>query len=189
MNIRVRPLITPERFERMPDTKGLDLVDGRLVEEDMGAATSWVQRRLSRMLGVPADDQSLGFLFDSEVGYQCFAHRPGAVRKADVSFVRRGRFPGDEIPDGFIDLVPDLVVEVVSPRDRYAAVEEKIDDYLRAGVPLVWVVNPSTRTVYVYEGGQIARLTAADELTGGPVLPGFRVRVADLFPAPPPAAP
>ena len=82
-------------------------------------------------------------------------------------------------------LVPDLCVEVVSPNDIYAEVDEKVQRYLSDGVRLVWVVNPRIRSVHVYgdERTPTRRLTAEDTLDGGEILPGLALPVRDLFPA------
>jgi Uma2 family endonuclease len=99
--------------------------------------------------------------------------------------VRRGRLIPDEPPEGYITIAPDLVVEVVSPNDLYYEVDRKVEEYLDAGVQLVWVINPDTRSVQVYvPGSGVTRLDDSQELTGRDVLPGFACRVGDLFPAP-----
>jgi Uma2 family endonuclease len=110
------------------------------------------------------------------------------VRKPDVSFVRYGRFPDEQLPAGFARLAPDLTGEVVSPGDTYEEVDGKVEEYLRAGVRLVWVISPTNRTVRVYRlDGSSSSVRADGELDGEDVLPGFRCRVADLFPQPPAA--
>lgn len=80
-------------------------------------------------------------------------------------------------------LVPDLVVEVVSPTDRYTKINRKVDGYLRDGVRLIWVIDMSRRTVTVHtQGSKQATTMIADEtLSGGDVLPGFAVEVRALF--------
>jgi Uma2 family endonuclease len=187
MNVLHRPLITPDEFEQMSGTEGYELVDGELKEKGMGLESSWVQSRIVQLLVNWARAGDHGWVFDSEGGYICFPHRPKLVRKPDASFVRHGRFPDKQLPRGYGRLVPDLAVEVVSPNDDYYKAEDKVNDYLLVAVPMVWVVNPPSRSVYVYlANGSIRRLTADDELTGDPVLPGFRARVSDLFPPPTP---
>src|SRR5207244_9383387 len=115
-----------------------------------------------------------------EVGYQCFPQRTGLVRKPDVSFVRRGRLPSGVLPKGWAKIAPDLAAEVVSPKDSYEEVEEKLGDYERAGVPLIWVISPTSRTVMVYRvDGSVGRLREADELSGEDVIPGFRCPVRE----------
>ena len=82
-------------------------------------------------------EHRLGWAFPADNGYQCFPHAPGLVRKPDVSFVRYGRLPGGELPDGWIKIRPDLAVEVVSPNDTVEKLNEKLEDYEIAGIPLV----------------------------------------------------
>ena len=86
--------------------------------------------------------------------------------------------------DNAWDIVPELMVEVVSPHDLAEEIVERLEEYWAAGTQLVWVVYPTQRLVYVYESlRQVRILAAADELTGGSVLPGFRIPIASLFPA------
>jgi Uma2 family endonuclease len=77
---------------------------------------------------------------------------------------------------------PDLVVEVLSPWDRKGKVEEKTARWLVIGALAVWLVNPQTRTVDVrHANGERKLCTESDELTGDDIVPGFRVRVAEIF--------
>ena len=77
---------------------------------------------------------------------------------------------------------PDLAVEVISPSDEPGDIARKKDLYRRAGVPLVWWVDPKRRMVAVYRDGELlAELGEGDELDGGDVLPGFRLPVAEIF--------
>jgi Uma2 family endonuclease len=81
-----------------------------------------------------------------------------------------------------IDGAPVLAVEILSPTDTQEEIHEKIDEYLAAGVPLVWVVNPADRTVRVYRPDVRPQLfNDEQELAGDPHLPGFRAPVARLF--------
>ena len=183
-------LYTPEDLLQMPDGDRYELVDGQLVEqEDMGGKSVWAGGQVFLGLALYAKANG-GWAFMDGVGYQCYPFAPDQVRKPDASFVCAGRFENDEIPDGHIRIPPDLAVEVVSPNDLYYKVESKVDEYLRAGVSIVWVVNPEFRTVRVFRGSieQLTQFGPNDELTGGETLPGFRCRVADLFPAPSPAS-
>ena len=80
-------------------------------------------------------------------------------------------------------LVPDLVVEIVSPTDRYSDVQDKVARYLNDGVKVVWVINRHSRTVVVHPAGskQQTTLQVEDTLDGGEVIPGFTLPVAVLF--------
>jgi Uma2 family endonuclease len=181
---------TPEDLLALPDEKSYELVDGQLVERNMSTLSSWVGGRIYRLLSNFADPLELGFVWPADNGIQCFPHDPRRVRRPDVSFVRSERLPGGLPLEGWLRVAPDLVVEVLSPNDLAVEVDEKLDDYLKARVPLIWVVNPETRSVSVYSGGDpFVRLGEDGELTGGDVLPGFRCRVSDLFPKPAPSVP
>lgn len=141
--------------------------------------------KLNRLLGQFVDDNRLGDVFSPETGYRCFSGDPNLVRKPDGSFIARGRLPERKIPKGHITIVPDLAIEVISPNDLYYDVESKVSLYQQAGIRLIWVVNPDSRTVKVYEPKRAypVELTEADELDGGEVLPGFRCAVRDIFPS------
>jgi Uma2 family endonuclease len=136
---------------------------------------------LSILLGQHIKAHNLGQGFGAETGFK-IASDPDTVRAADVAFVRRERIPETGIPKNFWQTAPDLVVEVVSPGDTYSEVEEKIGDWLNAGVRAVWIVNPKQPTVAVYYSmTDVTRLSEGDELDGGDVVPGFRCKVAEIF--------
>ncbi len=95
------------------------------------------------------------------------------VREPDIAFISRERLP-DPVPAGFLDLAPDLAVEVLSPDDRPGAVLQKVADWLSAGVRLVWVVDPVRRLARVYRHDGTQAVAPADGmLDGEDVLPGF----------------
>ncbi|HSF33712.1 MAG TPA: Uma2 family endonuclease [Candidatus Tectomicrobia bacterium] len=124
---------------------------------------------------------SLGVVFGAETGFK-IASDPDTVRAPDLAFIRRERIPEAGLPRGFWPGAPDIAVEVISSGDTYTEVEEKVNDWLDAGTRMVLVLNPRTRTVTVYTSHSgVARLTEADILDGGEVLPGFTCRVAELF--------
>ena len=172
---------TPEDLLSMPDGKNYELVDGRLEERDMGAESSWIEGWIYFQLMMFCEEHRLGRVWPSSNGYQCFPHAPGRVRRPDVSFIRAGRLPGDELPKGHVRIAPDLAVEVVSPRDLALELDEKLEDYQKAGVRLVWVVYPESRTVTIYRAdGSVSRLHQDDVLSGEDVIPGFRCEVRSL---------
>jgi len=104
------------------------------------------------------------------------------VLAPDVAFIRRERIPEGGLPSGFCPIVPDLVVEVVSPHDTARAVHEKAREWLAGGVQVVWVVDPQQRTVTVWDShGQAQTLTERDTLYGAPVLPNLQIPVRELF--------
>ena len=140
---------TPEDLLAMADGHRFDLVDGQLVERNMGAESSWIAQQTNRYLGNYAETSKHGLVLGPDCGYQIFPDDPNRVRFPDGSFIRSGRLPNDALPRGHIRVVPELVLEVVSPNDLAWEVDLKVTEYLQAGVPLIWVFYPDTRTVSV----------------------------------------
>jgi Uma2 family endonuclease len=103
-----------------------------------------------------------------------------------VSFIRLDRYPVKRLSnEGFITIPPDLAVEVISPNDLASELDEKLEEYLRAGVRLIWVINPQTRTLQIFRADRSgSRLHETDELLGEDVVPGFCCPVRALIPEP-----
>ena len=184
------PTYTPEDLLAMPDGVGYELVDGHLVERNVGAVSSLVSAKLCQHLGNFNDERAIGWVFGIDSGYRCFPDAPNKVRKPDASFIRLERLPAEALPEGFLTIPPDLAAEVVSPNDLAYEIDRKVFEYLKAGVRLVWVINPALRSARIYRAdGSISGLTEDDELDGEDVLPGFRRLLRDIFPPlPPPTA-
>ncbi len=107
---------------------------------------------------------------------------PDTVRAPDVAVVSTARIAGHEQVIGYLPFAPDLAVEVVSPSDSFADVETKARMWLTHGTRIVWVVEPDSRRVLIYELDRDRReLVESGDLDGGDVLPGFKVSVAKLF--------
>jgi Uma2 family endonuclease len=180
----LEPAAGPDTFDevvRLPDDA--ELVDGQVVAKNMGTESSYVGAQILFRLVLHVKPPVGGWVLTSDAGYRCFPRRPKLVRKPDVSFIRPGRLPGERLPQGDTLIPPDLAVEVVSPNDLYYEVDRKVSEYLDVNVPMIWVVNPDTRSVLVYlPGGVVRRLSGNDEIDGGDVLPGFRCRLSDFFP-------
>src|SRR5919198_132091 len=108
---------TPEDLLALPDYGRFELLDGQLVERKMGAKSSYAATKLLIRFGSFVESNHLGLVFQADCGYQIFAEEPGRVRFADASFIRRGELPEDRVPQGHCRVVPDLVIEAVSPND------------------------------------------------------------------------
>ena len=178
--------VTPEELLSLPDSKAFELVGGNLVERHMGLESSRIAARIIFLILLFLEDRKLGEVFGSDASYQCFPHAPKDVRKPDVSFIRGERFPGGRLPEGHCRIAPDLAVEVISPGDIAYEIDEKVSDYLKAGVRLIWVVYPFLQRVTVFRGtpsslGAGSELFAGDQITGEDVLPGFSCAVAQFF--------
>jgi Uma2 family endonuclease len=181
-------LLTAEEFLTLPDpeTGRLELHDGLVVE--VAPATprhSLVQQRLGRLIGNWCATQGLG---EPVPELTCRLTRRRVVIP-DVAYVRPGPRWEAALAGKALDGAPDLAVEVVSPNDTRPAVRAKVQWYLAAGCPLVWVVDPQRRTAAVYRPeAAVRQLGAADALDGEDVLPGFRLPLADLWGALGPSA-
>jgi Uma2 family endonuclease len=177
---------TPEDLLALPDSVNYELVDGALVERHMGSESSAIALAIGVALANYIRAKKLGHLFTTDCGYQCFPADTGRVRKPDVSFIRVGRLPGERLPKGHVKIPPDLAVEVLSRNDLADEVEEKVQEYLSVGVPLVWVVSPTTRTIRIHRQpnaalGPISALTEADKISREDVIAGFECSVKEFF--------
>lgn len=175
--------MTADDLWRMPaDGQRHELVRGELrTMAPAGGGHGVLAMRLGSRLCVHVEREQLGVVLAADTGF--FIQRsPDTVRAPDVAFVAQGRIPPDGIPAKFVPFAPDLAVEVVWPGDTLVEVEEEVQDWLDAGTKLVWVVNPKRRTVAVHRASADPRvLRAEDDLAGEDVVPGFSLRVGELF--------
>lgn len=180
-------LMTTEQLLALPDD-GVErwLIRGQLREKPMTYRNRWHSRattRVSKFLDNWLDRQPVprGSVLSGEAGVR-LTRDPDSTVGIDVVYVSAevaARQPDDTT---LIDGVPVLAVEILSPNTTLDELNEKIDEYLAAGVPLVWIVDPRRRTVTIYRPDQEPEfVNALQELTGDPHLPGFRVPVAELF--------
>jgi Uma2 family endonuclease len=175
-----RTRATEEDLLRLPDDGFKhELVDGEIRMSPAGSRHGHVCVQIAHRLHAFVQAARLGYVFEGSTGFRL----PGGnLRCPDASFVARGRFEGDEIPEGFSPVPPDLAVEVLSPDDRSRYVLDKVGEYLDAGVRLVWVIDPRARTATVYRSlSDVRRLVASDALDGEDVLPGFRCPLRDVL--------
>ena len=133
------------------------------------------------LLSVHVRRHGLGVCFADSTGYT-LPNLMNTVRAPDASFVRTDRLPPEGVNEGFLQLAPDLAVEVLSPSESAADLSEKLDDYFAAGTRAVWVIEAATRSVTIHVLDQQPVVVARDEvLHGGIVLPLFACSVAELF--------
>ncbi len=177
-------LLTADDLLRL-DTQGVrgELIQGVFCEmSPAGGQHSKIAFRLGLQVGKFVEQHRLGTAFAADYGIQ-LERDPDTVRAPDFAFASHERCPPGAVTEGYGQHVPELVVEVVSPSDRRAAVREKARMWLSFGVQLVWVVFPDVCTVEVYRVGvdTAETLTEADSLDGGSVLPGFTYPLSHLF--------
>jgi Uma2 family endonuclease len=186
--VRFRPLfeMTPDEFYDFcalnPDLNVELTAEGEVVfMSPSGAATGARNARLILALGRWSNENGTGVFFDSSAG---FTLPNKAVRAPDASWVRRERL-ADLTPqqrERFLPLCPDFVVEIASPTDRIAVLQAKMDEYMANGAQLGWLLDPTTRTVYVYRPGEaVATLESAPAVSGDPVLPGFSLELGPVW--------
>ena len=181
----VKLLLTAEDFLTMPEVPGkrFELVDGELVEmPGTGLLHNALLGHVFVLLRSYVRAHDLGMVGVDGLGI-VLRRDPDIVRVPDVSFVARDRLPKGALSESFLPFAPDLAVEIVSPSDRAAEVHAKVREYLDAGSRVVWVMWSPTRSVSVHRAGlPTVELGPDDELDGGDVLPGFRVRVREILP-------
>jgi Uma2 family endonuclease len=176
--------VTPDDLLRMPDQgQGYELVDGELKELNVSYLSSFVAGEVYFRLRSHAGSNRLGWVSPEGTSFRCFPDDENRVRRADVAFHRLDRLTAEQArSDGHCTVAPDLVVEVVSPNDLAYEVEAKRNEWLDAGAQLVWVIDPIQQEVRAFRAdGSVALFRRTDTLTAEPVLPEFRVLVAELF--------
>ncbi|MEN3000782.1 MAG: Uma2 family endonuclease [Armatimonadota bacterium] len=183
MSKAVQSRLSVEEFEHLYLGKRAELWRGEVREYmPAGPKHGKIAAALTVRLGARLLNTREGVLFAAETGFVVPRGEEHDVLAPDVAFIRKERLPEGEFPPGFCRVVPDLVVEVVSPNDPYTELRQKVADWLAGGVQLVWVVDPERRVIEVWRAeGLVQTLREGDVLTGDPVLPGFQVKVSELF--------
>jgi Uma2 family endonuclease len=181
-------LMTEEEFLALPEHDGVhrELIRGELRERPMTTRSfahsiviisvghklkTWIERQ----------PEPRGCVVGGEARVRLRADQPTFVG-VDVAYVPPDMKPAGSRKAKYVDGPPVLVVEVLSPHDEYEDITDKVAEYLDAGVPIVWVIDPAFSTVTVYRPDAKPQLFNADqEITAEPHLPGLRFAVAELF--------
>jgi Uma2 family endonuclease len=175
--------LTPDEFLTMEDAATYELVEGELEERNVSFESSEVTTSIIELLKGYARERRLGSVLGPDIGLQIFPGRPARVPRPDVAFIAAARVTPEVRASGFLQVPPDLIVEVVSPGDSAANLQAKVDEYLTAGVRLVWVVYPETRKVHVFRAdGTVDVRGPGGTIEGEDVLPGFSAPVDELYP-------
>lgn len=165
----------------MPDRGRYELVDGRLVERNVSIESSMIAAIINGRLIAFVLANRLGWVFQADGGLQIFTSTPERVRFGDGAFISRRRMP-ERPGHGHLKVAPELVIEVISPNDEAADVNAKVREYLAAGVLLIWVVYPESRSIDIYRASaNNSQLSDQDTLTGEDVVPGFELPVSEIF--------
>ncbi len=182
-SLTVPTLLTAEQFAERPDPGyPEELVRGRIVPMPVP------QPRHGQICGnayflirshmVVSD---LGHVLSNDSGVRT-ERGPDTIRGADVAFYSYARVPKGPLPPGYLQVVPEIVIEVVSPSDRWPKVLAKVAEYLEAGVSAVIVLDDERTLAMIYRADGMTRtLEANDELILPELLPGFAVMVRQFF--------
>lgn len=181
MSVKTK-LFTAEDLAAMGDDSHLELIRGELRQK---VATKLrhgkVCGRFHTYLGSYSLNVLPGEVIHGETGYH-LEDDPDSVVMPDVSFIGRERMPSDSELDRFARIAPDLALEVLFPSNTRREIDEKLAIYSTAGVALVWVADPSKKTIEAYSPAGLIRVYGiGEELDGGNVLPGFLVPVSAFF--------
>jgi Uma2 family endonuclease len=175
-----RTLLTVEDFVRLPESVGgndvrYELVEGELITMSPAMLPhNRVRDRILFMLMMFLQEHPLGLA----VADQAFQLSEKTVRVPDVAFVRAGRSLATDAP---VEGAPDLAVEVVSPSNTPREIDQRISDYFASGCQRVWVVYPEDHEVYIHGLAGVTRRRGDDLLEDAELLPGFSVKVSELF--------
>ncbi len=157
-----------------------ELVDGVLVEKAKGYYEDRLGVVLIHLLEAFAAEHNLGVVLG---GAGMMRPRPGLVRMPDVAFYAWSQFPNRRLPRGqILHRIPNLAVEVLSPKNTKKEMDRKRGEYCEGGAELVWQVYPRKQRVRVYTAvDRFEELGEDQPLTGGAVLPGFTLTVWQWF--------
>jgi Uma2 family endonuclease len=178
--------LTDEQFYRLcQDNRDLRIeltVQGELIiMPPTGSKTGWRNAKLIHRLTAWAERDGSGLTFDSSTG---FSLPNGAKRSPDAAWVRREKWDAltEEEQEGFAPLCPDFVVELRSPADPLSTLQDKMMEYIANGAQLGWLIDPTTKRIYVYRQGQPTEcLENPETIEGDPVLPDFILDMKEIW--------
>lgn len=183
----LRPMTTEELLAMPDDGMERELIRGELWERPMTVRNRWHTRIESKLAYLLWDwllrqPEPRGAIHSGEVGC-ILRHDPDTTVGIDVVFISATTAVQEPDHTTLIDGVPILAAEILSPSEKQEEIDVRVNEYLTAGTPLVWVINPRFRTVTVYRPDREPELfNIHQELTAEPHMPGLRIRVAEIFP-------
>jgi len=174
---------TEHELVRLQETKEAlcELIDGVLVEKAVGVYESQLAMLLGHYLLTYLENNRLGFVLGESGPVRTIVPQ---VRMPDVCFVNRSHFPNGRFPKTHkvLPVAPDLAIEILSESNTKKEMDRKLDEYFQASTRLVWYIDPETRTARAYAArDKFAEISCEQTLDGGDVLPGFSLRLGDLF--------
>lgn len=173
--------ITAAELYELGEDAPYELIEGVLVEvmSPLGRLHGRILLKLSSILDTEVVDPSMGELLVGDVGF-VLARDPDTVLAPDLAFVRADRLA--DAGDAYLDLAPDLAIEVVSPSNTLAEINRKVELYLRHGSSEVWVVRPRERAIIVHRTDAPTMTCRDDETLTSPLFPGKTIDTGRIFP-------
>jgi Uma2 family endonuclease len=169
-------LYTVEEYLALSTNKQYELVEGELVEMGQpGYRHGVISSKLFRKLADFVDNQNLGIVLIT-TGFR-LAER--TVRAPDIMFIQKERVT--PITDGPVDVIPDIAIEVISPSDDWSKIIEKVREYQRVNVKLIWLIDPNLKAVHIFHPQDNLPTLNDQEINGENILPNFRLSINDLF--------
>ncbi len=166
MSIAEPKLMTIDEFSKLDvDDRKLELVRGKVVEMNLPKPRhGQICSKVNRVIGNFADEHELGHVVTNDTGV-ITERNPDSLRGPDIAFFSYARVPKGPLPTEYLQVVPEVAFEVLSPDDRWSKVTEKIAEYLNAGVLVVCVLDPATEIVHVHraDDGPV-QLSGDDEM-------------------------
>jgi Uma2 family endonuclease len=182
MVVATPPKLTVEEFFKQHGSESnVELVRGQVVRYPMPGAEHGVVASIANFeLRAFAQANKLGRVLGNDTLIRISAD---TTRGADVCFLSYAKCPAEQrLPRGVLEILPELVIEVRSPSDRWTDAMTKAIDYLNAGVTAVVILDPNTQSASVFRTGDRQDTFEKDQtLTLPDVLPGFEVPVARFF--------
>jgi Uma2 family endonuclease len=175
-------LVTGDELSRMPDHDLSELIDGRIVPmSPINPEHGRIEANIAAAIRGFVSVQKLGIVMTGEVGIFT-KWNPDRVRGADVVFISHVQYDRRTKTRGFLDVAPELVVEILSSENAHIDIQEKVREYLAIGVRLALVADPVNRTVIAHSlKGGVQRYTESDAVPCEEAVPGFKLPVAGAF--------
>ncbi len=173
--------ITGEELFAMGEIGRIELVRGRIIQlMPTGHPHGYIEVLIAALLFNFVKLHKLGRVLGGEVGIYT-RRSPDSVRAADAAFISNERFTQVQ-STSYLDVCPELIVEILSPDDTWSHMHEKLAEYFSVEARLVWVIDPRLEQIHVYRSlDDVTRLTRQDKLNGEDILPGFQIAIDEIF--------
>ncbi|HZQ09895.1 MAG TPA: Uma2 family endonuclease [Anaerolineae bacterium] len=173
--------ITGEELLEMGDIGPAELIDGKIVlMSPTSGEHGYFEQTLSSKLDQFVRARKLGWVLSGEVGIY-IRRNPDRIRAADVAVVSREHSPLRALR-GYLTFAPILVIEIVSPSDRWDDIRQKIEDYFSIGVERVWICEPELQDILIFRSPlEFTKIQSNEVLHGEGILNGFELRLTELF--------